>query len=91
MTTADAIAYTLGEQSREPMPDTPGQERTVLTKREHEVAELVAEGLTNKEIAQRLTISRRTVDGHVDHILTKLGFTSRVQVASWITESAPTD
>ncbi|MBM4638070.1 protein kinase [Rhodococcus hoagii] len=91
MTTADAIAYTLGEQSREPMPDTPGQERTVLTKREHEVAELVAEGLTNKEIAQRLTISRRTVDGHVDHILTKLGFTSRVQVATWITESAPTD
>ncbi|NKR45030.1 hypothetical protein GS506_07780 [Rhodococcus hoagii] len=91
MTTAEAIAYALGEQSRGPMSNTPGQDRTVLTKREHEVAELLAEGLTNKEIAQRLTISRRTVDGHVDHILTKLGFTSRVQVATWITESAPTD
>ncbi|NKS26564.1 hypothetical protein GS505_12225 [Rhodococcus hoagii] len=89
MTTADAIAYTLGEQSREP--SAPGQDRTVLTRREHEVAKLIAEGLTNKEIASRLTISRRTVDGHVDHILTKLGFTSRVQVVSWIAESALRD
>lgn len=91
MTSAEAIAYTLGEQSRESGPNTSGQDRTVLTRREHEVAELIAEGLTNKEIAARLTISRRTVDGHVDHILTKLGFTSRVQVVSWIAESVPSD
>lgn len=91
MTTAEAIAYTLGEQGRDAKPTAPGQDRTVLTKREHEVAELVAVGLTNKEIATRLTISRRTVDGHVDHILTKLGFTSRVQVATWIAESAHAD
>jgi non-specific serine/threonine protein kinase len=54
-----------------------------LSHRERQVAELVAEGLSNKQIAARLVISRRTVDSHVEKILTKLGFTSRVQVAAW--------
>ncbi|WP_305091477.1 protein kinase [Prescottella sp. R16] len=84
MSTDAAVAYVLGERDRQPADTGPA---TPLTKREHEVADLVAEGLTNKEIATRLTISQRTVDGHVDHILTKLGFTSRVQVAAWVTES----
>ncbi|MEU2014165.1 helix-turn-helix transcriptional regulator, partial [Nocardia sp. NPDC019302] len=57
------------------------------TKREREVAELVAEGLTNREIAARLVISPRTAQGHVEHVLTKLGFTSRTQVAAWIAAS----
>ncbi|MFH8981660.1 ATP-binding protein [Streptomyces varsoviensis] len=52
-----------------------------LTPREREVAGLVAEGLTNREIAERLVISRRTVDAHVEHILAKLGYSSRTQVA----------
>ncbi|MDV6306024.1 helix-turn-helix transcriptional regulator [Gordonia amicalis] len=58
--------------------------RASLTRRENEVATLVADGLTNKEIATKLTISPRTVDAHVDHILTKLGFRSRTQIARWV-------
>ncbi|MEV5835503.1 protein kinase [Nocardia sp. NPDC052112] len=57
-----------------------------LTRRECEVADLVADGLTNKSIASRLHISQRTVEGHVEHILTKLGFTSRSQIAAWVAE-----
>ncbi|WP_330230399.1 protein kinase [Nocardia sp. NBC_00508] len=57
-----------------------------LTKRERQVADLIAEGLTNKAIATRLVISQRTAQGHVEHILTKLGFTSRTQIAAWAVE-----
>lgn len=57
-----------------------------LTRREREIAELLAEGLSNKEIAARLVISQRTVETHVDHVLGKLGITSRSQVASWVAE-----
>jgi DNA-binding CsgD family transcriptional regulator/sugar lactone lactonase YvrE len=56
-----------------------------LTRREREIAGLVAEGLTNREIARRLYISERTAEGHVEQIRNKLGFTSRSQVASWAT------
>ena len=55
----------------------------VLSPREEEVAALVAEGLTNRQIAQRLVISERTAQNHVQHILTKLGFTTRGQIAAW--------
>jgi non-specific serine/threonine protein kinase len=55
-----------------------------LTRRESEVAELVAQGMSNKEIAAALVISQRTAEGHVQRILTKLGFTSRAQVATWV-------
>lgn len=58
-----------------------GQE---LTKREAEVAALVAEGHSNKEIAAVLVVSPRTVGGHVERILAKLGFTSRTQIATWV-------
>lgn len=60
-----------------------------LTKREAQVAELVSEGLSNKQIATRLTISIRTVDGHVEHILAKFGVTSRAQVAVRLRETRP--
>jgi predicted ATPase/DNA-binding CsgD family transcriptional regulator len=59
-----------------------------LSKREAEVARLIAEGLANKEIGARLFISERTVTTHVGNILNKLGFDSRVQVASWIATSS---
>jgi len=56
-----------------------------LSPRELEVAGLVAEGLTNRQIAGRLVISERTAQNHVQHILTKLGFATRSQIATWIT------
>lgn len=57
---------------------------TGLSSRELEVAALVAEGLSNRQIAQRLVISERTSQNHVQRVLTKLGFTSRSQIAAWI-------
>ncbi|MFC9976625.1 ATP-binding protein [Spirillospora sp. NPDC127200] len=55
-----------------------------LTPREREVAHLIAGGLSNRQIAERLVISKRTADSHVEHILGKLGFNSRSQVAAMI-------
>lgn len=57
-----------------------------LTQREGEIARLVADGLTNREIAESLTLSVRTVETHVDRILTKLGFHNRTRLASWVRE-----
>jgi len=56
-----------------------------LTRREREVAALVAEGITNRQIAEALFISERTAQTHVQHILNKLGFSSRSQIAAWVT------
>ncbi|WP_233531954.1 LuxR C-terminal-related transcriptional regulator [Antrihabitans sp. YC2-6] len=58
--------------------------RPVLTKREQEIAELIAKGMSNRAVAEALVISPRTVDGHVERVLAKLDFTSRTQIASWI-------
>lgn len=86
-----AIAYAL---DAEPVPapvagPTPGP--GPLTRREREVAALVAQGMSNRRIAAALVLSPRTVDGHVEHILAKLGFGSRTQVAAWVAENrAPT-
>jgi predicted ATPase/DNA-binding CsgD family transcriptional regulator len=82
LTAEQAIAYALGEQDIPPAAAEPSDARTLLTRREAEIATLVAEGMTNKEIARSLVIAPRTVEGHVEHILTKLGFTSRTQVAA---------
>lgn len=57
-----------------------------LTRRELEIARLVAEGLTNREIGTRLTLSVRTAESHVEQIRTKLGFRTRAQIAAWITQ-----
>ena len=57
-----------------------------LSRREREVAELVAAGHTNREIAGKLFISERTVEGHVQQINNKLGFTARTQLAAWVVE-----
>jgi DNA-binding NarL/FixJ family response regulator len=56
-----------------------------LTPRERQVAGLVAQGLTNREIATRLYLSERTAENHVQHILTKLNLPNRSQIAVWIT------
>ncbi|MER7395694.1 LuxR C-terminal-related transcriptional regulator [Streptomyces sp. NPDC000151] len=60
-----------------------------LTRREHEVAELVGQGLSNREIAERLVISKRTADAHVEHILGKLGCSSRTEIAPTLAERQP--
>ncbi|NEB80043.1 AAA family ATPase [Streptomyces sp. SID14478] len=66
-------------------PDVPPQHAGCtdgLTPRERQVAALVSQDLTNREIAAELVVSKRTIDSHVEHILTKLGFTSRAQIAA---------
>ena len=67
-----------------PEPAAPG-----LTGREMEIAGLVAEGLSNRQIAERLVISKRTVDAHIEHIYGKLGVSSRVQLAGWLRSARP--
>jgi len=79
---------TLGEAIKLGLDDQPEDAWRVggspaLTGREREVATLVARGLRNREIAGRLFVSVRTVEVHVDRILTKLGFASRTQLAAW--------
>ena len=60
--------------------------RRTLTRRERDVAVLAARGLTNRDIAAQLFVSVRTVEVHVDHVLTKLGFHTRTQLAAWAYE-----
>lgn len=81
----EAVALALRERPTPSAPPTP-RSSSVLTRREREVAALVGEGLSNKEIAGKLVISVRTVEAHVEHILTKLDFTARTQVAHWIAQ-----
>jgi predicted ATPase/DNA-binding CsgD family transcriptional regulator len=68
-----------------PSPDYSGPR---LTSREWQVAELVAQGMTNRDIAASLGIVQRTAEAHVQHILTKLGFTSRARLAAWVVEQS---
>jgi non-specific serine/threonine protein kinase len=69
-----------------PPPETSARSASTLTQREREVALLVAQGLTNREIAQRLSLSVRTAESHVERIRSKLGFRGRSQIATWVTE-----
>jgi len=57
-----------------------------LTEREREVAALIAQGQTNREIAEVLVVHYRTVEKHIENMLAKLGFTSRTQIAVWASE-----
>ncbi|MGH3881102.1 MAG: response regulator transcription factor, partial [Actinophytocola sp.] len=60
-----------------------------LTKREREIAVLVSQGLTSRQIAAAAHISERTAENHVQHILDKLGFANRAQIAAWVVASRP--
>jgi predicted ATPase/DNA-binding CsgD family transcriptional regulator len=79
-----ALALALGKPAQAPVAAPGHAGPGPLGKREAEVARLVADGLTNKQIGTRLFISERTVDSHVRSILNKLGFSSRAQIAAWI-------
>ncbi|EWC61382.1 putative protein kinase [Actinokineospora spheciospongiae] len=81
LSTREAVAHALDEHERATPP------LAVLTPRETEIAALVAEGLTNRQIAERLVIAIRTADTHVEHILTKLDFNTRAQIAAWFVRS----
>jgi non-specific serine/threonine protein kinase len=70
-------------------PPAPAPPLPALTGRELEIAGLVGEGLSNRQIAERLVISKRTVDAHIEHIYGKLGVSSRVQLASWLRSTQP--
>ncbi|MCP2315259.1 putative ATPase [Nocardia amikacinitolerans] len=87
--TDEAVRYALGTAplvvERAPKPAA----ADVLTRREKDVAKLVAAGYSNKRIAAELVISVRTAESHVDHIMTKLGFESRTQIAGWVAEHLP--
>jgi non-specific serine/threonine protein kinase len=88
----EAIEEALGEGEPAPMlapsaePASAARAADPLSPREREVAALIAQGLTNRQIAEALVISEWTADTHVRHILTKLEFRSRAQVAAWATE-----
>jgi predicted ATPase/DNA-binding NarL/FixJ family response regulator len=100
-----ALALALGRSAPgrsapgKPAPDEPASRASAsaagnagpgpLRPREADVARLVAEGLTNKQIGTRLFISERTVDSHVRSILNKLGFSSRSQIAAWMAAPGP--
>jgi len=87
LTPEEAGAYALSPLDQAP-PRAGGLANTTLSSRENQIAELVAGGLTNDEIAGRLRLSRRTVEAHLDHIRTKLGVRSRVDVATWVAAKA---
>jgi predicted ATPase/DNA-binding CsgD family transcriptional regulator len=83
-----AISLALGERANVAAAASRDPGSSPLGKREAEVAELVADGLTNKQIGARLFISEHTVDSHVRSILNKLGVNSRAQIAAWIASSS---
>lgn len=76
----DAVALARGRGARTRAPSPVPRQDTELTTREHEIASLVAKGLSNREIAAQLVISPRTAEKHVEKILTKLGLNSRTQI-----------
>lgn len=83
----DAVAYALGERGEvRPEHDRTQIKGVVLGAREEEVGLLIAQGLSNKNIAARLFLSVRTVETHVHNLLNKLGVNSRTQVAVWFSE-----
>ena len=91
MSLEQAIEYALSDEEEPPtlVPEQqpPSNKRTEkLTRREREVALLVARGLTNRQIASELSVSRNTANNHVARILRKLGLRSRAQIAAWVTE-----
>jgi DNA-binding CsgD family transcriptional regulator len=82
MSWAELVAEATATVEDAPVPRAP------LSPREAEIAALVAEGMTNAEIARKLTISRRTVDSHLDHIRRKLGLRNRRQIVIWSFQQA---
>ena len=81
------LRLALGEPALRAAPKPDPAEGALLGQRETEVAHLVAEGLSNKQIAVRLLISEHTVDSHLRNIFNRLGVNSRAQIANWVASS----
>jgi predicted ATPase/DNA-binding CsgD family transcriptional regulator len=87
MDQAGAVAFALGESS--PRRPAARVDQPRLTRRERDVAALVAQGMSNSQIAATLVISVRTVETHMQHIMDKLGCGTRAQIAAWSAASPP--
>jgi predicted ATPase/DNA-binding CsgD family transcriptional regulator len=86
MVTEELISLALEEKRPAVPSSTEKRSSAELTPREGEIAGLVAQGLSNRDIASRLVIAQRTAETHVEHILMKLGFTARTQIAAWVAD-----
>ncbi|HEX6513648.1 MAG TPA: LuxR C-terminal-related transcriptional regulator, partial [Chloroflexota bacterium] len=87
MTISEAVTFAVEDRQRpKPEPVTEPGPDTGLTRRELEIARLVADDLTNKEIAARLFLSERTVETHITNIFNKLGLSSRTQLSRWMAD-----
>jgi predicted ATPase/DNA-binding CsgD family transcriptional regulator len=89
MSVEEAVEYALSEEVAPTAPESPpagGATDDPLTRREQEVAALVARGFSNRHIAQELHLSERTIENHIANIMRKLGGGSRTKIASWATQ-----
>ena len=92
MSMEEAIEYALSEEEPAPTETSApeeslgGEPRGGLTRRQREIAALVARGLTNRQIATELSISEHTVANHIAKTLKKLGLSSRSQLTAWVLE-----
>ena len=87
MTIGEGVAFAVEDkQVRKPMSAVKAVSDTELTRRQLEIARLIADGLTNRQIADRFFLSERTVETHITNMLNKLGLNSRVQLSHWLAE-----
>jgi non-specific serine/threonine protein kinase len=87
MTMGEGLAFAVEDaQPPKSPPSARPKSRAVLTGRQLDIARLVAEDLSNKQIAARLFLSERTVETHITNILNRLGLNSRVQLGRWVTD-----
>jgi predicted ATPase/DNA-binding CsgD family transcriptional regulator len=81
LTSDQAVEFALQDK---PTPSAQGKVAGTISGREEQIARLVADGLTNRQIARQLNLAERTIDAHLEHIMNKLGYRSRAQIAAWI-------
>ena len=90
MSLGEAVGYALAQESVSPAAKAPaGAQPAALTRRQWEIAQLIARGLTSRQIAGELSISEHTVNTHVARILAKLNLHSRAQLVAWLTGHQP--